>query len=477
MIVKVRKTVHISQILEPSVIEEVQLKFRVANMSYSPTYGKTLTGYTQFVSPSGEFRTGLIDLMKSRLTAMGHEMMIVEDVQPNLEFLNYDLSAIPNLELRPYVEPAIQALADNLRGIWFCATNTGKTFMALAAMRHFGLDALFLVPPQRSDLVDQCYRDALHLGFDDRELSRVKASRLTKTKFVIASTATIASRLDDPYTLEWLKRFKFVIYDECQELPPQAIEVLEKINAPMRLFMSGTPFKHKHHDMTLMGLSGKILYKVTNEFLINNGYSAEPHIVYFPMKCHAKHEREESYSSVYKETIVENSARNATIANMARILVKMGEKVIITIGWKDHARILVRALRDNHLSAEVYTGEINPHDRKRQLRDFRSGETDVLVANQVLDVGISIPDITVLIAAGCGKTPHTNLQRVGRGLRRKNNRNVFFMIDIQDDVMFLKGQSSARKEIWRKQRGFNYHEVATIEELVKTIRQVSESKE
>jgi superfamily II DNA or RNA helicase len=460
------------------VKEDLIESFKVRTYAYShKTHEKFPVGFVSFLDDNGKFRTGLMELVVSRLTSMNVVPVIVDNRVREHVFRN-PIQALENFEERPYVQPAIDALVTHERGIWHCATNSGKTYMAAAAVHHLGLPSLFIVPPQRSSLVDQTYDVYKQVGFNMSEVGRIKASVFPDKKHVIASCATLSARIEEPATLEYLKRFKFIIYDECQELPESAQTVLDQCPAIFRLFLSGTPFtRDKHHDLRLLGFSGRILAKVSNEYLIENGYSAEPHVIYLPVQHATKLNRYETdYGRAYKQQIVHNESRNDMIAQLVHALVNIGEDPVIMVNQKEHARILVSKIRNYSTSCELYTGDQDTNERRKQLNAFSNDDIDAIVANQVLDVGISIPDITVLIIAGGGKKLTTNLQRAGRGLRKKKHRNVLFIIDIQDDLLYMKGQSNQRREIWRTQRGFLYHEVKDVTELLSVVEQVSHEK-
>jgi superfamily II DNA or RNA helicase len=83
-------------------------------------------------------------------------------------------------------------------------------------------------------------------------------------------------------------------------------------------------------------------------------------------------------------------------------------------------------------------------------------------------------EITVIIIAGGGKLERVNLQKMGRGLRRKSTRNLVFVVDIQDEQLYLKGQSKDRAKIWHSQDGFNHHIVNSIEDVVSVIQNESD---
>lgn len=473
MEVQIQAGLHLSKILTESAIPRIRESLRVPHYKYSNFRKENVkVGEIDFVTEDGYFRTGLLDLIQTRLASWYYDCNVDQEVRfPDLHLR--DIGGLVNFEHRSYVQPAIDALVQHRRGIWSCATNAGKTYMGAAATYHLGLRTIFLVPPQRSDLVFQAYADFRTVGFTDSQVSWIKGSSLTDTEIVIASTATIASRLDRPGTKEWLSQFQFGIYDECHELPPTAVKVLDALDAPYRLFMSGTPILgQKAKDLLMIGMSGRILYRITNKLLIDAGHSAEPHVLYLTVP-HTRRFFHEGYKKVYDQEIVRNQERNSLIVTLTRLLVKAGEAVVILVDRKSHAREIVARLNGMGIKSDIYTGDVKTGGRSSRRAMFSAGDLQVLVANRVFDVGLSLPEITALIIAGGGKASHTNLQRAGRGLRKKTDRNVLFIVDIQDDCIFLKGQGVKRRRVWETQSGFTVHETQSVGELVQIVSRLS----
>ena len=68
-------------------------------------------------------------------------------------------------------------------------------------------------------------------------------------------------------------------------------------------------------------------------------------------------------------------------------------------------------------------GQLRPADKDGVMHRFRAGETDVLVATTVIEVGIDIPNATVMVIEDADRFGLSQLHqlrgRVGRGRRRR----------------------------------------------------------
>lgn len=71
------------------------------------------------------------------------------------------------------------------------------------------------------------------------------------------------------------------------------------------------------------------------------------------------------------------------------------------------------------LKVGLITGQMPPADKQAALEDFRAGRTDVLVATTVIEVGIDVPEATVMIVEDADRFGLAQLHqlrgRVGRG--------------------------------------------------------------
>ncbi|MCY2961170.1 MAG: helicase-related protein [Planctomycetota bacterium] len=84
-----------------------------------------------------------------------------------------------------------------------------------------------------------------------------------------------------------------------------------------------------------------------------------------------------------------------------------------------HARLLRSPLAEH--GVELVHGRMPPAERARRLARFRAGEVRTLVATTVIEVGVDVPEATVLVVEGAERLGLAQLHqlrgRVGRGMR------------------------------------------------------------
>ncbi len=97
-------------------------------------------------------------------------------------------------------------------------------------------------------------------------------------------------------------------------------------------------------------------------------------------------------------------------------LVEDSAKVEATSAVAEHAR-LSQVFRD--LRVGLLHGQMHPRDKEQVMRAFRAGDIDVLVATTVIEVGIDVPNATVMVIEDADRFGLSQLHqlrgRVGRG--------------------------------------------------------------
>lgn len=124
-------------------------------------------------------------------------------------------------------------------------------------------------------------------------------------------------------------------------------------------------------------------------------------------------------------------------------------------------RIVFVLKERGHRAAAYHTGQ-SPAMRADNLRRFRNGEYEILVACRSLDEGIDVPSADIAVIASASKSTRQRIQRIGRVLRRapgkpyaqvytiyladlEGNELVAEMksLDDADDVQWLEVETSA----------------------------------
>lgn len=144
------------------------------------------------------------------------------------------------------------------------------------------------------------------------------------------------------------------------------------------------------------------------------------------------------------------------------------------------------------MSLAVVTGKIKADEKNKIMQDFKDGKIDVLMATTVIEVGINVPNASVIVITGADRfgfsTLHQLRGRVGRGSYKsycilqtdESNEKLEFMcqtdngFEIAKKDLELRGPGSLFGE---RQSGDNYYISLMIEneELYKRLKETAKS--
>lgn len=209
-------------------------------------------------------------------------------------------------------------------------------------------------------------------------------------------------------------------------------------NAVYRIGLTGTvDEKDQVNVMRVFGCTGKILSKISNDFLIKKGFSAKPTIhltdIYNPdVPADSK------WQQAYKIGITENEYRNNIIADSVKEKYDEGKGCLIITNHIEHGENILKLLEEQGVKAEFTHGGKSSEDRERVLQEMRDGTLKVVIATSILDEGVDISGINCIWLAAGGKSFRQTLQRIGRGLRVKKDGSgvdVFDYVDYTHEIL------------------------------------------
>jgi superfamily II DNA or RNA helicase len=350
--------------------------------------------------------------------------------------------------LRREQEAAVAAWQKTRQGVIVMPSGTGKTEVALRIMADAPVATLVVAPVR--DLMYQWHRRILEaLGYD----AGIIGDNVFRVRPVSVTTYDSAyihmERLGD--------QFGLVVFDECHHLPgPMRRDAARMSAAPMRLGLTATPERSDSRHLDLDWLIGPVVYRMPLSDARGQAL-ADYEVTRIPI--HLVPEEQSRYDQLAQEVrryIIERrktepqyswkdlcnesgktpEARRAMKAYYAKKSIE------------DRAEEKLRALEDlfrlhvgepclvfagsNAMARDVSRRFLIPcllnHCRKKErlevLRGLEDGTYPALVANQVLDEGVDLPEVKVAVVIGGTASSRQAKQRLGRVLRKSGNAHA-----------------------------------------------------
>lgn len=347
---------------------------------------------------------------------------------------------MPLPPLRSWQEAALCAWEDSgYRGCFEVATGGGKTTFALSAAAHLkklrGYERLLIVVPTTA-LLDQWYvelTESADIMADDIQILSGQDLNLDHpTSLAVVNTARRLDGLAQD-TSDVLQ-----IVDECHRAgsPQNARALLETTAATIGL--SATPYREfdDGFERLVVPRLGPVLFSYSLADAIRDGVLANLSLTYVKIPLlpseQAQYERlsrriATALSNGDDDAILEQILRTrARLYNSAfyrlpvlrRLLAeRRGKRTLVFLESIDAASEALAMLTEDGHSVTIYHSRMSPHFRRSNLRLFRQGIFDVLIACRALDEGFNVPEAEAAIIVAGTSTRRQRVQRVGRVLR------------------------------------------------------------
>ncbi len=361
------------------------------------------------------------------------------------------------------------------RGVIVKPTGTGKTEIALSVIARHAAPTLVVAPLR--DLMYQWHRrikkafdfDAGVLGDGRHEVWPITVTT---------------------YDSAWIhmkdigNRFQLVVYDEAHHLPgPSQHESALDCLAPMRLGLTATPSRADGRDRMLDDLIGPVVY--TEDLADARGRTvADYAIVRVPIYLGETEQAEfDELSRAIRHYVAarihdegrfdwkELALRSRTDAEAREILRRWRRKLAIVNRSAEKLRVLEDVLRlhpdeqvvvftaSNRMALDVsarfllpaLTAHSDKHERGRVLDAFASGTIRGLVACEVLNEGWDAPAVKVGVVLGGDKGVREAVQRLGRLLRRSEDRTArLYEVIVQETPDVARARRRSRTDAYRR---------------------------
>lgn len=397
----------------------------------------------QWRAPAGDYRNTVLQLRASE----------TPHTDSAANFARLSLESRIALEPRPYQGEALVAWRRaGLRGVVALPTGAGKTAVAVQAMSRTERSTLVVVPTlallkQWYSVLSDAFGDSIQIGLLGGGYHEITPVTVT----TYDSAYIHAERYGDLFAL--------VVYDEVHHLPAEKYAVIPKmLLAPYSLGLSATPERPDGGHELLPELVGGICYRRSPEDLAGT-YLAPYQSVRIPIELTAQERFEYAQAeAVYKDFLQKHhlsmrspedwqrfilvaatshsGGREALTAARRRREIQAGAmRKVITLEnllrqhWDDKCIIFTKSVEEVYALSQRFlipgiTYETPARERKEILDRFREGRYRAVIASDVLNEGVDVPDANVAIILAGSASHREYVQRLGRILRPKGGKQA-----------------------------------------------------
>ena len=397
----------------------------------------------QWRAPASAYREAILRLRES---GAPHRDRAAAYERPSLE------SRVA-LAPRPYQMEALAAWRrEGLRGVVVLPTGAGKTAVAVRAIERVGRSTLVVVPTlallkQWYSILQDAFGASVTIGLLGGGYHEV--TPLTVTTY--DSAYIHAERYGD--------RFALVVYDEVHHLPAPKNAIIPKmLLAPYALGLTATPERPDGGHELMPDLVGPIVYRRSPEDLAGT-YLAPFELVRIPIELTAQERFEYAQADavyrdfLHKHRLVVRSpedwqrfilvastshsgGREALLAARRRREIQEGAmrkgatlETLLRRHWDDRVIVFAKSVGEVYALSQRFlipgvTYETPARERKEILDRFREGRYRAIIASDVLNEGVDVPDAGVAIILAGSASRREYVQRLGRILRPREGKRA-----------------------------------------------------
>jgi len=434
------------------------LKFREKNYYHNRRYKMKLwDGYTEFFQKeTGKFLTGLMPEIKAVLKAKNIQYT-VEDNRNKIKFLYETVDKNfgstwkeeRNIELYDYQVDFINQVIKHNRGVIFAPTSSGKSATMVGILKCIPPKTKILVLQNRLSLASQNYDEITGWGFES--VGKLWSGKNEPGDIMVANVQSIAK------IEKQLSGIQVLLVDEIHDMMsklPKAVYRRLK-NCPVRVALSATPFKFGETDKVqkyfVKGFFGPVLKTTTTETGILTTQELQNRKILSKSKCTFYEVNEPQIPhDVYLDAVTRGIAENYTFHKMVVKLAKsLKGRTLILVDRIAHGDVLNNMIKDS-----IWVqGKDNMKTRKEAIEMLKKSKEDItiLATQQIFNTGVSFFCHNLINAAG-GQADHQIIQRMGRGLRTANDKEILNYYDFVFDInKYLKQHSEKRIKILKKE--------------------------
>lgn len=400
---------------------------------------------------SGEFMLGLVP----RIIAICKEHRIeIGMIDPRVFPEQVDEAEIREhidslgLPYEPYdfQYDAVKQLEEMRRLLIVSPTSSGKSLIIyMAATRR---QKTLIVCPTKI-LVEQMCEDIVSYGGDVPHKVMAGSDKNTDNLITVSTWQSIYKQ-----PAKWFDQFDIVVGDEVHLFTAKSLQQMmnKTTKVPYRVGLSGSLQESKTHLFTLMGMFGPVIETITLTEMIERKISSDIEIRVIILE-HQNIDLKKAHTYQEEDAwLTTNRRRNMFLAALCEEL--SGNSLLIFRKIEKHGDLLFDIFQ-KYVSGNVHY--IHGKRKEAEIRTIMetSDDNTLLAGEKIFSTGVSINNIQNVILGNAIKSAITNLQTIGRGLRKDGKANLLIFVDIADDIPHVKGQGYSMQHLKKRLELYN----------------------
>lgn len=261
----------------------------------------------------------------------------------------------------------------------------------------------------------------------------------------------------------WFAQFDVVIGDEAHLFKAQSLtSIMTKLEGcKYRFGFTGTLDGTQTHRLVLEGLFGPVMSVVTTKQLMDSKTVADLRIKGLVLK-YPESTRKAMAKAEYRSEIdflISNKVRNEFIKNLT--LSRKGNTLLLYQMVEKHGQVLYDIINSSVDDRKVFFvhGKVSA-DERESVREITERESNAIIVASygTFSTGINIRNLHNIIFASPSKSRIRNLQSIGRGLRKGDNKDTATLYDIADDLTYKSWNNYTLKHFAVRIKMYNEEE-------------------
>jgi len=245
-------------------------------------------------------------------------------------------------------------------------------------------------------------------------------------------------------------RFGLVVVDEAHHAPADGFaSLLDELQPQFLLGLSATPWRGDERH--LEDIFGDACHSVTIVEGMQLGYLAQ---VDYRMLVddidwewlNGELEGEASIRDLNRKLFVPELDEAVVTKIRIHLDDMVSPRCVVFCRSIQHAERVARQLHAEGWPTRVLHSQLDRFEATHALREFRAGTVPVVVAVDILNEGIDVPDVNMIVFLRVTHSRRIFVQQLGRGLRLSEGKSTVRVLDFVSDIRRLAAAISLNRE-------------------------------